>query len=354
VASTLLYEIAKKKGIRTINIDMARIGNRTVFSEDDRTLTWVKQRFDEIRGGMPSEKRSEAIAYLEEFRGHPAPYDINNLPEFYADGGRSVVFRFLDPKKLLKTVPWHIKALIVDMKKMRNRDYNDIFVWWSLWDKLKRKARILRGFSGVFTQPDLNASFAYLPLHTDPEISTMRYAPYYAEMRPLIKAAARSLPVGMLLYVKEHPGMSGYRPRSYYEELLKIPNVRIIGPHYPGGELCKYAKLIITATSTIAWEGMVLKKPIITFGDAFFNDIPGVRRCVGFNDLPFAVKEQLESWKHDEDTLVDYVSALLEDSIPVGFNVLWNNAAPYDEVLSDGGMKQLSALLAKKIGIVAA
>jgi hypothetical protein len=350
--SSMLYHVAKKKGIQTINIDFARIGNRISFSEEDGTLSWGQKRFHEISDGRSSDKREDAKKFLEEFRNAPAPYDLATLPEAYAKTGRLVALRFLQPKRLLWSIPWHIKTFFADLKKIKNEDYTDIFIWWSLWDKFKRKSRTILGYTDLYSKADMECRFAYYPLHIEPEIALMRYAPYYTNQLEVIRAIAHALPIDMLLYVKEHPGMVGYRTRSYYKEMLKIPNVRLLNPHTPGGELSKHGAITVTVTSTAAWEALILKRPVITFGDVFFNDIPGVKRCRGFEELPYLIKEQLEEWKHDEETLIDYVSALLEDSVAVYFSAMWNEAASLETILADEGMKELSRTLAERTGII--
>ncbi len=351
VASMLLYHIAKKKGIQTIHIEFARIGNRIAFSEDYRTFTWVKEKFAEITGGRTSPLRDEAERFLKTFRATPMHYDEETMPEFYASTGRLANIRFLNPKRLLRSIPFHVRTLLKDLGRMGQFDYTDIPVWWSLWDLLKRKLRGLRGYSDLASRPDWEERFAYFPLHIEPEVATMLYAPFYTNQIEIIRIAARSLPIGMPLYVKEHPGMAGYRTRHFYKQLVKIPNVRLIRPHVSGLELAKASSLTIAITSTNAWESILFKKPVITFGDVYFNDIPGVRRCRGFEELPFLVKEQLETWRHDETALLAYVSALLEDSVAVDFSAMWNRSASVEEIRADAGMKELSRLLSEKIGI---
>lgn len=349
VASTMLYHFAKKKGIQTINIEFARIGNRIVFSEDDRTFTWVKKRFLEIEAGSASTKTEEAKKFLLEFRGNPAPYDANFMQEFYAKKGRFTELKFLHPQKLAKSIPWHVTTFFADMQKQKNNVYTDIFIWWALWDKLKRKMRSFIGFSDLYTKPDFEGRFAYFPLHIEPEIAIMRYAPYHTNQQEIIRTIARALPVDMMLYVKEHPGMIGYRTRVYYKEILKIPNVRLINPNVPGNELSRHAALTTTITSTAGWEAMLCKKPAITFGSTYYNDIPGVKHCNSFEELPYLVKEQLEKWQSNDKVLINYISALLEDSVAVNFSAMWNEATPIEIVRKDEGMINLSRLLAKKI-----
>jgi hypothetical protein len=80
-------------------------------------------------------------------------------------------------------------------------------------------------------------------------------------------------------------------------------------------------------------------------------NIPGVKRCHGWEELPFLIKEQLEEGKHDEESLVDYISALLENSIRVDYLSLWTSAKTLGEMTDNEGLIKLSLALAKKIGI---
>jgi hypothetical protein len=177
----------------------------------------------------------------------------------------------------------------------------------------------------------------------------MLYAPHYTNQLELIKQAARALPVGMRLYVKEHPVMVGYRPRKYYKEIKKIPNVRLIKPSYYGPDIVKKSKMIIAITSTSGWEGALLGKPVITFGDIYYNILPSVRRCDSFEKLPYLVKEILEKSGCDEKTLINYISALMEDSVPADYYDLWTKARTNEEIINNEGIKKMAELLSKKL-----
>ncbi len=351
VGSMLLHHVAKKKGIKTIHIEFARIGNRIVFTEDYRTLSWVRSRFTELQNGSLSPYKDKAQNFITEFRSAPAPYDAETADGFY-DTSRLKNLHFLLPKNLLRSIIWHVRTFFKDISQATTSDYTHVFIWWATWDKMKRKIRALRGYQKFyFDHRTYTGRYAYYPLHIEPEIAMLLYAPFYTNQIELIRATARSLPIDMLLFVKEHPGMMGYRTRDYYKELAKIPNVRLISPGVPGNQLALGAALTVTITSTSGWESLLLKKPVVTFGDVFYNDIPGVLTCRNFEELPHMVQKQLEEWQHDEQALENYVSALLEDSVDVYFADMWNRAADLDEILKDQGMKDLAHLLAQKTGL---
>jgi len=351
VSSLLLYHIAKKRGIKTINVELTRIHNRIAYSEDYRTFTGAKKCFDEIEGGRKSHEAADARKFIDAFRKKPSPYHQQALPTYNNQVAKIASVQFLHPRKLAWSVYWHGKTFLNDLRKRKNKDYTDVFVWWIIWDKAKRKTRSLIGYSDLYCPVDHNERFAFYPLHFDPETATMLYAPRYTDQIHLIKQIARSLPLDMKLYVKEHAAMVGYRKRSYYKEIRRIPNVKLISPHINGHELVQSARLITTISGTGGWEGVLLKKPVITFGDVFYNDLPGVKRCRSFEDLPFLVKEQLGEWKHNEEQLVNYVSALLEESVPVDYIDLWIKAESIEKVIDNEGIKKLADALAEKIGL---
>ncbi len=351
LGSRLLYEIAQRRGIKTINLEVSRIKNGMSFTDNYKTFTWVKKLFEEIQAGRKSERREEAINFLREFRDKPEPFYAPAAPSYNNQAYRRSHLRFLAPKHLLFSIPWYTNTFLNDLKRVKNNDYSDIFIWWTMWDKFKRKVRGLIGYTDLYSPVVEGEDFAFYPLHFDPEMTTMLYAPYYTDQIQVIKAAARSLPLRMKLYVKDHPAMTSYRTRSYYKELVKIPNVKLINSAVNGHDLARTAKLTITITGTAGWESILFKKPVIVFGDIYFMNIPGVKRCHGWEELPYLVKEQLEEWKHDEETLVNYLSALLEDSVPVDYLNLWTSAKTMGEITDNEGMIALSRALAAKLGL---
>ncbi len=351
LGSRLLYHMAQKRGIKTINLEVSRIKNGMSFTDDYKTFTWVKQRFDEIQAGSESPKREDAVNFLEEFRNKPEPFYAPAAPSYNNQAYRRSNLRFLAPTKLLWSIRFHTKTFFSDLKRIKNDDYSDIFIWWTIWDKTKRKIRGLIGYSDLYSPVVPGEDFAFYPLHFDPEMTTMLYAPYYTDQIQVVKAAARSIPLHMKLYVKDHPAMTSYRSRTYYKELIKIPNVKLISSAVNGHDLARTAKLTITITGTAGWESILFKRPVITFGDVYFTNIPGVKRCHGWEELPYLVKEQLENWKHDEESLINYLSALLEESVPVDYLNLWTSAKTMGEITDNEGMIALSRALAAKIGL---
>ncbi len=348
LASSLLYHIAKKKGVMTINIDLPRINNLATFSEDYKTLTFAEKTFQKINAGKESPARKKAKDFISSFREKPTPYYKDFQPDFNKQTSRLANLLFLQPRSFFKSLSWHLKQVYLELNR-KNKDYDDIEAWWMIYDKIKRKIRGLVGYEDLFEQPKENESYAFYPLHFEPEIAILLFAPLYADQVELIKQAARSLPVGFKLYVKEHPCMVGYRKRSFYKKIKQIPNVRLIHPSTYGPGLVKKCKMVITISSTSGWEATIMGKPVITFGDVFYNILPSVQRCRSFEELAYIVKNKLEKSGHDEKTLENYVSALIEESVDVDYIDLWNKAGSDEQMMNDPGVKKMATLLLEKI-----
>jgi hypothetical protein len=256
---------------------------------------------------------------------------------------------FLRPSRLVWSTYWHARTLLKQIAG-RTGDYDEILVWWQVWDKLKRKIRSLRGYEKFHSDPpSTKERYAFFPLQVEPEVSILLHSPYHANQIELVRAAAHALPITMMLYVKEHPEMVGKRTRAYYGEITKIPNVKLVDPRQPSFAIVRNAALTFTIVGTAGWESILFGKPVITFGDVFYNEIPFVRHCTDFNELPYMVKHQLEEFYHDEHLLLNYVSAIFEDSVAVDFYKFWEGGAPIEMMFADANMREFSQLLAKKI-----
>ncbi len=353
LSSLLLYHISKKMGIRTIVLGYTRIRNGIALTEDYDSFSWANVIFDELQSGKrKSHHEKSAKDFLEKFRNSPTVFVPGSGLSAKKPTGRLEQLKFLYPPRLWKTIRWMTKFTIQYMVA-KERDYMDEVPWYSVWDKIKRKTRGVIGYSRYYSNPEISENFIYFPLHLEPEIATSLYAPFYKDQIHLIKQIARSMPINFKLYVKEHPVMVGYRPMKYYEEIAKIPGVKLIHPSHNSFDLIKSSKLLITLSSTAGWEAIIFKKPVITFGDVPYNKISMVKRCRSFEDLPYFIKNQLENFHYSEEELNNYVAAILEDSVNANIIDLWDEEDQSTEKIeNDAGLKEISKLLAKKIGLL--
>lgn len=113
--------------------------------------------------------------------------------------------------------------------------------------------------------------FLLYPLHFHPESSTSILAGTYLNEYEVIKNIAFNLPEGVKLYVKDHVSAYGFPPINFYEKLKKLPNVFVISPWVSTKLLIKNSIGVITLSSTVGYEALLLGKKVFLFGRVFYE-----------------------------------------------------------------------------------
>ncbi len=351
MGSMLLFYLAKKMGIKTLVIHPSYIKDTYLLSEKYDDFSYVAERTREYftNGQIPPNLNEKAKSFIENFRSRPHPHYGPAHPS-QQPVHRRKQFQFLLPKNFIRNISALAKSFYEHYAKKDRYDYDYIGPWNYLKDGFIRKARNLIGVSDLYDKFDKNEDYAFYPLHTEPEIATLLYAPFFTDQIRVIKLIARSLPVGYKLYVKEHPMMVVYRPRSFYKEIKKMPNVRLINPAVTSFELIPNAKLIVTISGSVGWEGTLLKKPVITFGNIFYNQLSFVKNCKTPEQLPYLVKEQTENFHFDDGELTRLIAGIFEESVEVPLGYLWEKETDMEK--RKIGLQPLAGLLMNKINII--
>ena len=272
---------------------------------------------------LPEEKKV-ATKFLGNFRARPSPAAWIDTPNARPID-RKRQFKFLRPDKFPKTVYWFFKTSFEFF--FGHRGISDELIkkpWFWLWDRLVRKIRVLRGFEDLYDKIDALEDYAFYPLQMEPEMSLSLFSPFYKDQLWLAKQIANSLPVYYKLYIKEHPAMVGFRPRKYYEELKKIPNVKLIHPALVSFNLTINAKIVLTPAGTAAWEAALFKIPAVTFGNAFFNVLSSIKQCRAIGDLSQIISGQLYNFHYSEEEIVDLLTAIFKGTVELDLVKIWN------------------------------
>ncbi|MBI5045425.1 MAG: hypothetical protein HZC14_00205 [Candidatus Niyogibacteria bacterium] len=347
IGMLLLYHMAKKRGIKILYITEPRINAQFTISNYYNGIDSIEEAF---KTNIDESYINQAKKFLDSFRQNPVSPNSIDTPQARAITKRQQ-FKFLSPKRFIRSFLWTIRVFLDYAKNRHKNDYTEIKPWYYILDHVKRKMRVLRGFNDLYDKIDLKEDYAFFPLQVEPEISSLLLAPFYTDQLWLAKQIARSLPIHFKLYIKEHPAMFGYRTRSFYKELKKIPNVKLIDPCITSFNITKNAKLIVTQTGGVGWEGLFFKKPVITFGNIFYNILPMTKKCKAIEDLPHIIKEQLENFHYDEKLLIKLIAASYQESAHVDLVQIWeiDGGGKMDE--KENQLMPLTDLLAKKMGL---
>lgn len=133
------------------------------------------------------------------------------------------------------------------------------------------RARVARGTGKTPSEP-----FVYLPLHLQPEATTLPLGGVHADQGLVVETVLAALPKGWALVVKENPKQRlENREPELYDLLRKSSQVRIASRSSDSFELIQTCMAVATVTGTAGWEALCLGKPAITFGTVFYGSAPG-------------------------------------------------------------------------------
>lgn len=343
LGSMLFYHMAKAHGAKAFYVVQTNLLSRWLLTEDYRTFTPVDNIFRAKREELLASKDGEwARDFLKKFRDKPLPNFAKATP-MHQPVTRKQQFRFLNPMKAVGPIREVIKAISRHLKSDERNDYDYINPLWQTWDLIKRKFRNLRGNDDLYDAFDPKEDFAFYPLHYEPELSLLVLAPAFTDQIALIRQIAKSLPAQMKLCVKEHPVMAQFRPRAFYEQLKKIPNVKLISPTLSGSQITPHAKLVLTITGTVGWEACLFGIPVVSFGHQNFNALANVTACRNFEELPLVIRRRLDVKDYDEADVVAYLAALYRVSFEMDLRQLWEEETNQEK--RRNGMKPLADAL---------
>ncbi|MGF6227088.1 hypothetical protein QFZ27_001043 [Inquilinus ginsengisoli] len=204
--------------------------------------------------------REAADAILEALRGRtyrPYYFHINNKIRFFRSHwlGESVVQTFSKATDGDETLP----TLAHRSRWRFSRIVNTYRVRW-------QKPFERDGIPG--TRP-----FVLVTMHMQPEASIDVVVHRKANQIENVRALSRVIPHGWEIYVKEHSNALGFRPPRYYDELRRIPGVRLADPHADTFRLMEAAKLVLSPSGTVCLEAGLLGLKAGTFAPMYFAPV---------------------------------------------------------------------------------
>jgi hypothetical protein len=322
------FALARERKIPFWVIGSGRIrGRLSVYSSGMQHWERMVDRYREILArGLSDRERADAEQFVSEFRAKPV------RPSGMGRRGKPVGIHLAD----VGTFKIAATRFFGDPDDPTSRSPIQV-----VQQRLRRLARVAIGnLRGVFEPPVAGEPYILYPIHYQPEASTLVQAPMYVDQLPLIHDIARSMPMGYRLYVKEHLTNRGRRPLEFYDQIRAIPAVRLLGPDEDTWALIQGASAIVVITGTMGWEGILFDKPVISFGDVFFNLLPHVYRAL---DVPKdgwyrLFKDAVTRHRPDRDAVLAMISAMQQCSFP-GFMA---NAVAFPDVLEPDNIASMT------------
>lgn len=171
-----------------------------------------------------------------------------------------------------------------------------------------------------------DSPFIYFPLHLQPELTTSSLGgELYCDQLLAIEQLSELLPQNWKILVKENPKQEHYmRDETFYRRLKGIDNVHLVPIDTSTYKLMRECQLVATISGTAGWEAITGGKNVITFGWAWYNNLPGVFKFEDIDSL-----QEVLSYKIDHSELEVQVGSLVAK---MGTGVL---GRPYEKILKD-------------------
>jgi hypothetical protein len=284
------FEMAKYHNAAYFGLITSRIPERFEIWEDEYgEIEKRRRKFEKLKqNDIDAEDLEEINNYIKLVQKSSAKpdYMINNPTSMnvsyfrYYINKLNIIFKI---KEYYRKFPDEVKSAYQSSYPLKT-SIN------SIARSFKRKLKIKKLIKLYDSLNEHYDSFFIYPIHFQPESSTSVNAMFYDNQYEAIKNIAFSLPIGTYLYVKDHPNGIGFANIEFYHKIKRLPNVKYIDPLTDTKNLIRKSRGIITLTSTMGYEALLLEKPVITIGKVFYNYHPYCKKVEGYSDLYEEIK----------------------------------------------------------------
>jgi hypothetical protein len=239
----LFFNMAKKFNIKTFYMQ-SYFRNKMFYSID----------FNDFGEFKKSKKIFKKIKINKDILGKQNVFWMDNI-EYYLQSKYGFKILFFNPLKIFQKKYFFNKMLSF---KYNLRSYK-------FWKKENLRP---------FYSKNLPKNYIYLPLHFQAEATTIGLGSEYLNQADMIEKIHNKLPKGFKIILKEHPAQNIdniLRSDFFYKRINNLSNVLFTNVNDNTFDLIKGSKIVATITGTAGWEALKFKKPVITFGLAWYN-----------------------------------------------------------------------------------
>ena len=294
----LFFELCVSKGIKVLTLSQTTLGTKTMISQKSHTFD-LKIDWDSIESS--NRTLEELQIYIKKFN--------------FLKSAKKNIDKKIPKLNIIKVM---FSYLISDTSKNREHYYYFgrtkfnvlLFMIKSFFNRKFRKKFIDQNLE---KDPNCNEPFVYFPIHVDMERPLLIMAPLFTNQIEIIRQVAKSLPMGLKLYVKETPASvtRDWRSISTYKEIMSIPNVTLIHPSVPAEKLMQNSSIVFTIAGTSGFEAAFYGKPSIVFSDVGYMELPSVTRVREIENLESIIKKSIKTKVNhvDLDKFVNYLES---------------------------------------------
>ena len=174
------------------------------------------------------------------------------------------------------------------------------------------------------------------PLQYEPEASLLYFAPHHVNQVSFIETILRALPHGKVLWIKEHPNQFGALNETVWRNLkMRYDNLRFIHGRKNGRELIKKSALVVTISSTMGLDGLLLGRKVLVGGDVFYSRFTGAIRT----DSYLALAKELNNHVNYEGS--NNFDSNINELVAFGRNSYAGDPQPSQYLFTDENISRL-------------
>ncbi len=320
------YKVGQSLGCTYIGLMGSRLPNRyeiqtSIYSESDVIVSNIES----IK--LTEDEKEWYKSYQEKFFNTQPDYMKNNIITKKINLSNLISYR------KVKTVQ---KNLNVFLKTDSHYNYQSghpieqLTAMYKLnWRKMLNETQSNKYYLPMDEVDELiennKENFYVYPTHYHPEASTSVLAPDYTNELNNIIGIHNNLPVGSYLYVKDHISARGIQNKGFYKKISALPGVRLIHFDYNIKKLIKNAQGVITVTSTVGYEAVLMNKPVYLLGHVFYENFPNVIKLNSFLELRNTINIKLKSYSDEEirKFVIAYYRYTFQGQLLIGKQDLW-------------------------------
>lgn len=332
-----LYLLCKKKGIKiftTLHTPFSSAGRFIGVDNIDNLPSKIHRDYKRLKDGKKNfQLADDIVAYLDVVKKKYEDAKPANFKEFnrfhkkkpsIIQTGKKFLYELSNKRSvwfgkqryLLDGVPKYRKESKKNVEKSRTK-YKLLPYSYIIYKRVRFLKALEKEYSNITIKPDFAKPFAFFAMHYQPEATSMPIGGIFYDQLYVIELLSRYIPREWNIYIKENPYQ--FNPRGegatcrllrFYRDALKFPRVYFIPVDTNPFMLIDQAKVVITIAGTTGWEAMVRKKPVICFGQSWYESFTdGVFRIRDNQDMEKIVNF-IRNYKYSEKKLLSYLKAI--------------------------------------------
>lgn len=297
----IFYYICKKNNIKHLSFSHGRMKNKISIDNINGERKGLKELYNELKSRSFTKQEKDILEkYLEKVK------EKDIIPDYEKNNKKGRKFSL---KREIFLIRKNFKNNLLAYREDKNFSCDQAISFRAKliqrFDKLKYpiKKYINRKFWDSIMK---NEKYLLVPLHYQPEASTMTFAQEYLDQIHHIACLSQVIPIDYYLYVKEHPSMYIYRDKKYYNKLKSFHNVKLISPFEDQLNLLKESRGVVTLTNTTGYEAILYQKPVYLFGKVFYQVYDHVNKIEKYSELRNIIEKNEDFYvnKHNYEAFI--------------------------------------------------